>query len=407
MRIITTIIIFTIFNLNALCQNIFDIGIRNIEIFFSNPNWDDSLDLYYANNLGQRMIADSVLIDGAADHDVGIKYKGNMSYNPNNLKNPINIKLDYINNGQSINGYNVLKLSNGFTDPSFVREVLSYEIARNYMPVPKATYARVSINGNLIGLYTCVQSVDDDFTNENYYERKGPLFKAENTGLNIAGCTGQLGVMQYFSDTNCYKQSYVMQSSNDWTKLGNFLDTLNNHFTSIENVMDIDRTLWMMAFENLTVILDGPINSMPNNFYLFKDNNGRFSPSLWDMNQSFGVFTAGLPNPVQLSDLQELEIFHKINDPINKLTTQIFSSDRYKKMYVAHMRTIMNEQFVNNNYGIRALQLQQLIDNEVINDPNMFFSYSDFTGNLNSSIVSGTQSFVGITELMNSRVSYL
>ena len=77
MRIITTIIIFTIFNLNALCQNIFDIGIRNIEIFFSNPNWDDSLDLYYANNLGQRMIADSVLIDGAADHDVGIKYKGN------------------------------------------------------------------------------------------------------------------------------------------------------------------------------------------------------------------------------------------------------------------------------------------------------------------------------------------
>ena len=407
MRIITTIIVFTIFNLNALCQNIFDIGIRNIEIFFSNPNWDDSLDLYYANNLGQRMIADSVLIDGAADHDVGIKYKGNVSYNPNNLKNPINIKLDYINNGQSINGYNVLKLSNGFTDPSFVREVLSYEIARNYMPAPKATYARVSINGNLIGLYTCVQSVDDDFTNENYYERKGPLFKAENTGLNIAGCTGQLGVMQYFSDTNCYKQSYVMQSSNDWTKLGNFLDTLNNHFTSIENVMDIDRTLWMMAFENLTVILDGPINSMPNNFYLFKDNNGRFSPSLWDMNQSFGVFTAGLPNPVQLSDLQELEIFHKINDPINKLTTQIFSSDRYKKMYVAHMRTIMNEQFVNNNYGIRALQLQQLIDNEVINDPNMFFSYSDFTGNLNSSIVSGTQSFVGITELMNSRVSYL
>ena len=43
----------------------------------------------------------------------------------------------------------------------------------------------------------------------------------------------------------------------------------------------------------------------------------------------------------------------------------------------------------------------------MINDPNMFFSYSDFTGNLNSSIVSGTQSFVGITELMNSRVSYL
>ena len=91
------------------------------------------------------MIADSVLIDGVADHDVGIKYKGNMSYNPNNLKNPINIKLDYINNGQSINGYNVLKLSNGFTDPSFVREVLSYEIARNYIKSTKS-YLRKSFN---------------------------------------------------------------------------------------------------------------------------------------------------------------------------------------------------------------------------------------------------------------------
>ena len=30
-----------------------------------------------------------------------------------------------------------------------------------------------------------------------------------------------------------------MQSSNDWTKLGNFLDTLNNHFAEIETVMDL------------------------------------------------------------------------------------------------------------------------------------------------------------------------
>ena len=67
------------------------------------------------------------MIDGLKDENVGVKYKGNSSYNINNVKNPINIRLDYLNNGQSIDGYNVLKLSNGFMDPSFVREVLSYE----------------------------------------------------------------------------------------------------------------------------------------------------------------------------------------------------------------------------------------------------------------------------------------
>ena len=159
-------------------QNVFDLGVRNIEIFFSEVNWDDTLDLYYSNGNGQRLVADSIIIDGEVDQNVGIKYKGNSSYNINNGKNPMNIRLDYINNGQSIDGYNVLKLSNGFKDPTFVREMLSYKIAQEFMPAPKATYANVSVNGVLVGLYVCVQSVDDDFTNENFYERKGPFFKA-------------------------------------------------------------------------------------------------------------------------------------------------------------------------------------------------------------------------------------
>ena len=158
------------------------------------------------------------------------------------------------------------------------------------MPAPKATYANVYINGNLIGLYSCIQSVDDDFTNENFYERRGPLFQLKNTGISVPGCSGQLGIFKYYSDTNCYQKSYDMLSSNDWQKLGNFLDTFNNHFSDVEVVMDIDRALWFMAFENLIVALDGPINSIAENLYLFKDNNGRFSPVLWDMNMSFGSF---------------------------------------------------------------------------------------------------------------------
>tara|TARA_B100000214_G_scaffold189826_1_gene137076 strand:- start:5101 stop:6990 length:1890 start_codon:yes stop_codon:yes gene_type:complete len=299
----------------------------------------------------------------------------------------------------------VLKLSNGFRDPSFVREVLAYEISREYMPAPKATYANVYVNGNLIGLYTCVQSIDNDFTNEHFYERRGPFFKVENTGISVPGCVGQLGILEHYSDTNCYQRAYEMQSTDDWTKLGNFLDTLNNHFMHIEVVMDVDRALWMMAFENLTVCLDGPINSIPHNFYLFQDNNGRFSPVLWDMNMAFGTFTNGLPTPVTITDLQELDIFHNDNDPKNKLTTQIFSNDRYKKMYIAHMRTILDEYFVNNNYLTRATQLQQIINSDVSSDPNTFFTYTDFTNNINTSV--GVNPIIGISELMSARIQHL
>ncbi len=403
-KLIFCVVLFNL-SLTSFTQDVFDIGIRDIYISFPISTWDDSLDIYYSNGNGQRLIADYVLVDSDTNYNVGIKYKGNSSYNINNVKNPLNIRLDYINNGQSVNGYNVLKLSNGFRDPSFVREVLTYEIAREYMSAPKATYTKVYINGNLIGLYTCIQSIDDDFTNENFYERKGPLFKAENTGITIPGCQGQLGILEYYNDTNCYQRAYEMQSSDDWAKLGYFLDTLNNHFIEIESVMDIDRALWMMAFENLTVCLDGPINSIPHNFYLFEDNNGRFSPLLWDMNMSFGSFTNGLPSPVQITDLQELDIFHNSNDSRNKLTNQVFSSDRYKKMYIAHMRTIINEYFINNKYSTRALQLQQLIDVDVNTDPNTFYTYTQFTNNLNQSV--GVNPIIGITELMGARISYI
>jgi len=404
MRKITLLVLVLSCSFSSFSQDVFDIGIREIEIFFSEPNWDDTLDVYYANDNGQRLIADSILIDGIADQDVGIKYKGNSSYNINNVKNPMNIRLDYIHNGQSIDGYNVLKLSNGFKDPSFVREVLSYEIAREYMPASKATYANVHVNGTWIGLYTCIQSVDDDFTNEHFYERKGPFFKADNTNIQVGGCPpGPLGILNYYADTNCYQRAYEIQSTNDWTQLGNFLDTLNNHFTEVESVLDIDRALWMMAFENLTVCLDGPINAIPHNYYLFKDNNGRFSPILWDMNQAFGTFTNGLPTPVTNQSLQELDVFYGSTNNQNNLTSKIFSSDQYKRMYIAHMRTIINEYFSNNEYYNRALQLQQLIDSSVATDANLFFPYATFQSNINSTIGNN----IGLTELMDARVSYL
>jgi hypothetical protein len=72
-------------------------------------------------------------------------------------------------------------------------------------------------------------------------------------------------------------------------------------------------------------------------------------------------------------------------------------------MYIAHMRTIINEYFSNNQYHTRALQLQQLIDASVAADPNLFFPYATFQTNLNSTIGNN----IGLTELMDARVSYL
>ena len=89
-----------------------------------------------------------VNINGEQFDSVGTRYKGFSSYDKDYAKKPLNIKLDYIKSNQSYNGIETLKLSNGWRDPSIIREVLGYEIARNYMPASRANLVKLNINND-------------------------------------------------------------------------------------------------------------------------------------------------------------------------------------------------------------------------------------------------------------------
>ena len=138
-------------NINA--QSFFDMdNISNIEIYFSQNNWNElMIDNYY---IEEYLLADSVIFNGTMKDSVGVKYKGNSTFSESNDKNPLNISIDYITSNQDYQGHETIKLSNGQKDPSFLRETLSYEIARKYMQAPRSNYAKVYINGAYHGLYT-------------------------------------------------------------------------------------------------------------------------------------------------------------------------------------------------------------------------------------------------------------
>ena len=144
---------------NSFSQNFYDVdNIREIKLYFTQPNWDYLLDSLYLDGLEERLLA-SVEIDGSMYDSVGVRYKVFSSVSINTVKNPFNIKLDYIDNNQNHEGFEKIKLSNVIKDPSFLREVLSYEIARDYIPSPRANFANVYVNDSLWGLYVNVEAV--------------------------------------------------------------------------------------------------------------------------------------------------------------------------------------------------------------------------------------------------------
>ena len=81
--------IFSISNLPA--QGLYDSAtITLIEIDFSQSNWDYILDTAKAGSEGYIM-APTVTINGVSFDSVGVKYKGNSTYQPNQSKNPWHI----------------------------------------------------------------------------------------------------------------------------------------------------------------------------------------------------------------------------------------------------------------------------------------------------------------------------
>ena len=397
---------------NLSAQSFYDINtIQTIALTFNQSNWDSMLDTAKAGSDGYVM-AQSVMINGARYDSVGVKYKGNSTYAPNQVKNPFHIELDTYKD-QDYQGYTDIKLSNAAKDPSFLREVLSYSILRQYMDASLSNYANVFVNGTLLGLYVSCESVGKKFVNNHFYSKNNAFFKCNPIDGAGPGTTALPNLVYLGTDSASYAKAYEMNSDAGWSDLINLCTTLQNNISGIETVLDVDRALWMIAFDNVVVNLDSYIGVFAQNYYLYKDNTGRFNCVLWDFNESFGTFsqTGTMNFPNTATKMQMTHLLHS-GDANWPLVQKLLAVPTYKKKYLAHLHTILNENFSNNSYATTAQSLQPIIDASVQADPNKFFTYAQYKSNLTTDVTSGSggpgsSSAPGIISLMSGRNTYL
>ncbi len=380
--------------------------VQKIEIFFSASNWDSQLDALAAST-EDYLLADSVRINGTSFDSVGVKYKGNSSYNQNNNKNPIHIELDYVHGNYDYQGYTDVKLQNGYQDPSVIREVLSYAILEQYMDCPKANFANVYINGTLRGVYSNAESINSKFNGDHYYTSDGRFFKCNPVGGAGPGSSGSPDLKYLGSDSSLYFTGYELKSDKGWNDLVDLTNTLNNNFSAIETKLDIDRAIWMLAFNNVLVNLDSYSGAFRQNYYLYKDLNNRFVPTVWDLNMSFGGFPGG-PVQGQSYTAATLDPFSNSTSADHPLIKKMLADPMYKRMYMAHLRTIVQEIFASGDYVTTANALRTTIDASVQADPYKFYTYTQFQNGMTTTVTSGGPggSIPGIQQLMAARVSY-
>ncbi len=383
-------------------------SIQTIEIQFTESEWDYKLDTAKRGSEGVLMAA-WIKINGVQLDSVAVKYKGNSSFDSNYKKNPLNIDLDTYKN-QDYQGFSSIKLSNCYADPSMIREVLAYNILSNYMDCPRANFAKVYINGNYIGLYSNTESINKKFCAEHFNSSGNTFVKCNPI---VKPSTNTKSNLKYISaDTSAYQNYYELKSKTGWQELVALTDSISKHPENLDKFMDIDRLIWMLAFNQVLVNLDSYSGVFCQNYYIYQSGSGHYLPIVWDLNMAFGAFPfAGSGNSsmatLSATQMEQMPLGLHSTDVHWPLIKAIQANATWKRMYAAHIKTLTTEFFANNQYQTLATKYAALIDKEVLADSNKFYSYGQFQQGMTGGVNIGTYTVPGISSLMAARNIFL
>ncbi|MEZ4925690.1 MAG: CotH kinase family protein [Saprospiraceae bacterium] len=385
--------------------------VGEIRVKVANQNWADALDslrIYGGSYMDATVSIDGVNYDGA-----GIRFRGNKSYATGLKRNPFAIKLNRADSvaAQNHQGYTTIKLSASVRDPSMIREVMFYEVASQYMPGLQACYTKLFINDEYVGVFVNVESVDNQMLQNNFHYSDGILFKAgtEEQQENLPSDCKQsiFGSLEYEDNIDCYRSNFDLASNSGWAELQELTRLLSQGSKEVEKALDVDNALWMLALNNVMVNLNSYSGNHSLNYYLYRDSNKLFQPIHWDLNLAFGSYkNTGNGSDLELKELQTLDPLLHADNPYKPLISQLLKDPLNRKIYLAHIRQINAEFFLNNLYERRAQELQGMIVVPFNDDKNKTYSLDDFTRSLKETI--GKKSKIpGIIELMGKRSKFL
>ncbi len=383
-------------------------SIQEIKIKFDSDNWRFLLDSLRFN--GSELLEATVDINGSPFEGAGVRIKKDRVFIPDQKKNSLFIRLDYKNPGQNYQGSKGLMLSLSLRDPSMVREVLGLEIARKYMPAPKANFAKVQVNDDYYGLFVNIEPIDNQFLADNFSATDGQLFYSNPAGATQLGgeCLNNAnGNLRVEEDIDCYKNNFDLVKGDNYQALAEVVAAINAGTDNLEELLDIDQTLWFLAFHNLFANLSSYLGKEAPNYFLYQDSNGQFSPIIWNLNFIIGTYkNLGRGSDLSVEQLIELDPFLHIDNQLKPLVSRLLNNTKNQKLYRSHLRTLIYEEILSGQFEARAKALQAQIEVPFTNDPNRYYETADFDKSL-VAVIGKVSKVPGIVTFMNERARFL
>jgi len=200
----------------------------------------------------------SVTIDGVEFPEVGLRKKGFLG-SLSTTRPSLKIKLNYIDKEAGIDGLTNLTLNNNQQDGSLVSQFMGYALFNAAgSPAPRCAYAKVSVNGVNLGIYSHVETMRKPLLKRAFDTHKGTLY--EGTYVDFyPGWEGSFDRKRGKDEPGREKIKQlikVLESDDD------------NIEEAIGELVDLDSFYTFWAVEGLLGFADG-YSDNHNNFFIY------------------------------------------------------------------------------------------------------------------------------------------
>ncbi|MDE0506064.1 MAG: ankyrin repeat domain-containing protein, partial [Candidatus Poribacteria bacterium] len=219
----------------------------------------------------------SVTIDGVSFPEVGIRKKGFLG-SLNAFRPSLKIKLNHVDKKASIEGLTNLTLNNNQQDHSLVSQFMGYALFNAAgSPAPRCAYAKVTVNGVNLGVYSHVESIRNPLLQRVFGDDRGSLYE----GPYVDFYEGWLGSFEFKRGKEKPGREKIHQLINVLKDEGEDMES------AIGELVDLDSFYTYWAVEGLLGFWDGYSGNNNNFFMYLNPETDRFHFIPWGADSLF------------------------------------------------------------------------------------------------------------------------
>lgn len=285
-----------------------------------------------------------VVYEGEIWPDAGLRFRGGRP----RLFRKKSLKLEFPAR-RLFEGREEVNLNAAAMDDDYLTEPLAYWFyERAGIPASATRFVRVELNGAFWGLFIDVEQVDERYLSRHALDPRGALYKA----VGIVGSLRKLDGVLYQGQEYTYQSQYEKKTRreepyDDLIALVHGLyETPPSQMEAFlsENV-DVEGYVNYLAATDLMCVWD----AIQHNYYLFRDTegDGRWRVIPWDLDHAWGEWEWNYyyADTFHLFMGTESHPFAGVWYTWNKLWTELLKVPKFRSMYIARIRELLNTLF--------------------------------------------------------------